>query len=133
MSSVSYVIDLSGACTDPCCNPSCTCVVGTSNPCGGNQLELVIGGTCYDGTFTLTYSSGLGFTNGTATAKFGSCGAGPTYCAEVLIIDVGQASYRYEGSTNPCTTLVTLDLQASDGICEEGGGSWPATLTLEPV
>lgn len=123
-------IDMTGACHD-CCDGGPPCEVGTSDLCGGD-LETVIGGTCTNGTFTLTYSLGVGYINvlGGITALLGSSGG--TYCATLQIIDLGQATYSYTGTDNPCTTTVTMNFVSSDGLCEGGGGAWPATITLGP-
>lgn len=116
-----------------CCDPPPACSPGTTDICGGS-VEVVIGGTCYNGTYTLTYETAVGYTNATVTALIGTNGV--SYCASVLIIDCGQASYEYSGSDNPCTTLVVLDFVTSDGICEAGDGcpvgAWPSTITLGP-
>lgn len=50
----------------------------------------------------------------------------------LVLINVGQATYTYFGADDPCATNVTLTLVVTDGLCEESGGTWPATLTLGP-
>lgn len=121
--------------TDADCCCECPCDPDSSG-CAGCPASLTLSGTsgaCESFPITFTNSGGCNWSGSFAhLLKIGRNEVGGCYCANLTLIANGQATYTYYGTDDPCVTSVTMTFVASDGICEAGAGTWPATLTLGP-
>ncbi len=120
-----------------CCDVDCTCNPGTGGcaTCpGAVTVSNPVPAPGCEG-FPITFTNpGVGAGNCQWTGGFAhilNIGRNPTggcYCASLILIALGQATYTYFGTTDPCVAPVTLNFVVDDGICP----GWPLTLTLGP-